>query len=273
MAKLDQFGRPIYETAEEYNKAKRAGSVTHTEISTDSSNQKTTNENSLKKTTKHRQSKVKYSLKSKLPFIGIAICFLVLGGIIVFLEILEHPPKPDYTENQNLQRVEYPLPEGFETFLFNGQTYTLPTTYDEISKMGFVVKEYGIDEMVPSQYTSTLDLVDEKGIKRGKISVNNSSDLEIPLGKCVVDYIYLENPASYGAQFEFGNGLTFNSSYEELEEYFGTQYKGTQGYYDEYTTHHETYEWVYHGEEELQSVKIQLINGGIRNVSIEKKYK
>ena len=252
MAKLDDFGRPIYESAEEYNKAKQT-----------SANKSFQNKGVPDK-------RVTYK-KQKSPLVWIGIFFFALGILSIVVNVYDDIRTPDFVVNNQPEKEVYLLPEGFETFTYNGQIYTLPTSYDEIVKTGLVIEEYGLEDMVSGQYMATLDLIDADGIgiMRGRISVVNPNDFEIPFGKCTVNYLYLQNPASYGAYFEFGNGFTFDSTIEDLEAYFGEPTSITHGYYDE-NTRHDEYEWAYKDEDETHSVKIQFVNGKIRNVSIEK---
>ena len=77
--------------------------------------------------------------------------------------------------------------------------------------------------------------------------------------------------------FEFADGLTFDSSYEEVELYFGTPWWHHEEYSEEYDYH--IYQWIYYPEEanpleeqeDIQFVEVKFMNGVIESVSIEKR--
>ena len=113
MAKLDDFGRPIYETAEEYNRAHKGGVCPRPY------------DNSQKHAT------VATSKKAKPMVIGIAVFFLVLNTFIIVsvfssLGFNDFEINQDYAEEwvdpdegYYIGTDEYPLPEGFDTFYLN----------------------------------------------------------------------------------------------------------------------------------------------------------
>ena len=122
-----------------------------------------------------------------------------------------------------------PLPEGFETFTYNGQTYTLPESYEELVDEGFMEDE---------------------------------------------DAFYIDNPMLYDEvvtvpDLVFGDGLTFESTYEDLEAYFGTPYyhyedHSEPGYY------YDSYEWCYDGDYESHYVSVTFLEGVMSDVVIDK---
>ena len=155
MAKYDDFGRPIYETAEEYNRAHRTGINTRTYTSTDGD---TYRQASTSKSYNINKKKLK---KSSLLIIGVAIYF---GVMIVFLmfnmvgishndayEVMEEEVddiiiSSDDEYGEFLGDTTIPLPEEFETFSYNGQTNTLPSSFEEVLEMGLFLEGY--DEAV-----------------------------------------------------------------------------------------------------------------------------
>lgn len=293
MVEYDEFGRPIYETAEEYNKAKKTGTQSRTYDSPEGDAYK---HNTMKETRRNQSAAERHanrtgSKKAKSMVIGLAVFFVVLNVVVIFamFNIMRgtyNEVEEEYEESwidlddddgygEYLGEDTSPLPEGFETFSYNGQTYTLPTTFEEIDKMGFALEaEYDEYDMLPSEYEEMLTLSDEDGFSYAMVCVNNDTGEEIPLGKCQVDYFYLENPVAFDEMetvpdFVFGDGLTFESSLEELEAYFGTPYyhyedHSEEGYF------YDSYEWAYYGEDEMHYVSITFWNGVISDVGIEK---
>lgn len=296
MAKYDDFGRPIYETAEEYNKAKKSAGSSRTYESPEGD---TYQHNTMKETKRYQSAAQRYSersssKKAKKMVLGLAVFFIVLNVVVIFTMFNMvggiYDDYQDYEESwvdfdddgddghgEYLGDDQTPLPEGFETFSYNSQTYTLPTSYQEISQMGFTLEEdYDINDLFPTEYEELIAFVDdEDGYTSAMIRINNYTGDDIPLGECMVDYFYIENPAAFDKaepvpDFVFGDGLTFESSYEELEAYFGVPYyhyedHSEEGYY------YDSYEWAYYGEEEIHFVSITFWNGVIDNVGIEKR--
>lgn len=297
MAKYDEFGRPIYETAEEYNKAHKRGSTSRMSNSSEGNSYKF---NSAKKAY-GKQSSVKgyatrtSSKKPKLVIIGIAIFFIVMASIILFNRVgyssgvyeeiedawMEMEDGWMEMEQGVVDEGEYlgddttPLPEGFETFLYNSQTFSLPATYEELSEMGLTLEsEYDETDLFPSEYETSLNLTDEEGFIEAMFYVSNYTGEECLLKECQVNYFYIENLAAIDGtsevpDFEFGDGLTFESSYEELETYLGIPYYHYEDDSDANNVY-ENFEWRYYGEGESHMVSVSFWNGKILNIGIEK---
>ena len=247
MAKYDDFGRPIYETAEEYNKAHKGGVCPRTYDSPVGANYQT---NTRKETHRQQSATQRYAnqtgaKKAKSIVIGFAAFFLVFNMVLVFF--IFHSVGLSFEENFEVNEDEWfvttddegygeyigdnttPLPEGFETFSYNGQTYTLPENCEQLVNEGFMEDGYNF---------------------------------------------YIDNPRAFDEaeatpDFIFGNGLTFESTYEDLEAYFGTPYYHYEDYSDpEYLYDH--YEWCYNGDYESHYVSITFWDGVISDVAIDK---
>ena len=245
MAKYDDFGRPIYETAEEYNKAHKGGVCPRTYDSPVGDNYQ---QNKRKETHRHQSAAQRHAnqtgaKKAKSMVMGIAVFFIVLNAIIIFYMFSMaggvYEDSYDFNENWSTPDDEgygeyigdntMPLPEGFETFTYNGQTYTLPESYEELVDEGFM----------------------EDG-----------------------DGFYIDNPMLYDEEltvpdFVFGDGFTFESTYEDLEAYFGTPYyhyedHSEPGYF------YDSYEWCYDGEYESHYVSVTFLEGVMSDVVIDK---
>lgn len=296
MAKYDDFGRPIYETAEEYNKAKKTGSLSRTYDSPegDAYRHNKMKEMYRNQSAAERHAKSTGAKKAKSMVIGLAVFLVVLNVVVIFtmFNSMRGTYNEVYQEFEDswidfddgdgggyyeyIGSDEYPLPEGFETFSYNGQHYTLPTTFEEIDKMGFSLEsEYDEYDMFPSEYEELLSLSDEDGFSYAMVRISNDTGEEIPIEECMVDYFNIENPAAFDEEetvpdFVFGDGLTMESSYEELEAYFGVPYYHYEDHSEEECLF-DSYEWAYYGEDEMHYVCINFYNGVISDVSIEKK--
>ena len=244
MAQYDEFGRPIYETAEEYNRARKTGRYSR---STESQEKAAFQNKATKETYRTKSSAQRYthqdaSKKTKKLIVGVGAFILVFNVIIIAtVGSFGVSFESDYEDNWVETMVdmddegEYlgddftPLPSGFETFSFNGQTYTLPESYEKLVDKGFI----------------------EDG-----------------------DCFYIDNPMLYDEtvtvpDFVFGDGLTFESSYEELETYFGIPYYHYEDHSDsDYI--YDSYEWCYNGDDEYHYVNVTFLNGMIYDVVIDK---
>lgn len=288
MAKLDDFGRPIYETAEEYNRAHKGGVCPRPYDSPEGENYQ------KKQSAAQRHSLQEGRYKAKVIIGGVigvfAIIYLFIIGVMM-INMAAESPGSSYEENweENIMETEYfgtdevPLPEDFDLFSYNGEFYRIPTDYWKISQMGFELEEYTEGDCFPAEYEEMLDLYDEDGYMRAMIRINNHTETEIPLEECMVDYIYIENPVIFDdaevlPDFVFGDGLTFESSYEEVEAYLGTPYyhyadHSEEGYYyDQYQwSYYKEADWMTNEPDEIHFMQITFYNDVIESVSIEKK--
>ena len=277
MKKYDEFGRPIYETAEEYNQAHRnAKQHTHTyETVNDCKN--------MHKTASQRYQKPFASTNGKslvavfvIVFVVIVSCFVgIMGGVVSMVENSDN-----YYEEEEYYMETYgddsiPLPEGFESFTWDGQTYTLPTYFEDFLELDYTLSmTFEEDELLPPGFDDVITFYDENENLIAMVGVQNPTEDEIPLEKCTVNYFYIENPAAFyinqsAPDFEFVNGFTFDSYYHQLEAFFGEPYyhyedHSEEGYY------YDSYDWVYYGENETHYISVTFWNDEISDVSIRK---
>lgn len=282
MAKLDEFGRPIYETAEEYNKAHRGGVCPRPYDTSEGSTYK-------KATAAQRHETVKQSKKLKSAIIGI-ITTVILGNIGAIFGLMNSFFQEDsYVEYEDevlyedgfydeyLGECEDPLPEGFESFYLNESNCSLPVKFESILAMGYHMDYfYEMDEMFPSGWEEMIDFYDDETESvKFTVRMSNYSGDDLPMRLCTVDYISLENPDAFYDEwgvtpdFVFGDGLTFESTYDELEVYFGIPYYHSEYYSEGYE--YDYYEWMYYGDEGVQCVAVTFVDDVMLDVSIEKK--
>lgn len=299
MAKLDDFGRPIYETAEEYNKAHKGGVCPRPYDSPEGENyqHKPIKGMNQYKSVAQRHATVQGSKDSKRIVLVIAVCVVVFNIAIIFsvLSSVFESSHVDYEQgyvteefgtegyDEYLGGGDIALPENFEVFSYNGGYYRLPTDYGRISQMGFVIEDYSENDTFPAGYEEMLGLYDEDGFMIAMIRISNYTETEIPLKECLVDYFYIENPMVYDEtkefpEFSFGEGISFKSSYEDLEEYLGAPYWHYWDYSEE-GYEYDVYQWMYYPEkayeweeqEDIQFVEVRFFNGVIESISLEKK--
>lgn len=296
MAKLDEFGRPIYETAEEYNKAHKGGVCPRPYDSPDGSNYQHNTTNGAKRyqSMAQRQATQTASQNAKKIILAIAVFIIALHvGIIVtmismtagsFGEIHQEFEEGFVGTEEVLvdYDVSTPLPEGFEEFYYNGEFYSLPMNYEQVAQMGFVLEGYTEEDVIEAGYEEMPDLY-EDGYIKAWIRINNHTETELPLGKCMVDYFQIFNLAAYysdeiAPDFVFGDNLSFDSTYEDVEAYFGVP----SYYYEDESEdgdYYEYYQWSYYEEadedfselDKVHYVQVSFYNGVMESVMIEKK--
>lgn len=165
------------------------------------------------------------------------------------------------------------LVEGFEKFTYNGVEYSVPMSYADFMEMGYTLEEaFDADDIVDAQNYETIGFYNEEGVEMGMIRVSNDTEGRKTLESCMIDYIYFDNPASYitdgsvsHIDLVFGNGFNMLTTYEELEEWFGTPYY----VYVDSASEYESYEWVYYGEDKYQRLIVNYIEGTITDITFE----
>ncbi len=295
MAKLDDFGRPIYETAEEYNKAHKGGVCPRPYDSPEGENYQhnTGNGTSRYKSVAQRHATVQGSKNAKKIVLMIVVFIIAVNVGIIFTMFqmvrgsfgdIEIGFEEDLvgTEEQEgygeyLGNADMPLPEGFDKFKYNGYPCTLPAKFEDIWQMKLSVPDYDVmNEVFYGGYEEMLDIYDDyTGTYLGMIRVMNPESESLTMMDCMVDYFYIYNPALDDEtmdtpNFKFGDGLSFESSYPEVEAYFGVPYY-CYSEESEYGNLYESYDWAYYGEDEIHYVTITFWNGEMSSVSIEKR--
>lgn len=273
MQKYDDFGRPIYETAEEYNRANKTGGGAVIQ------NQTAAQRHATRQTSKNAKPMVVglVAFFMAMIFVITISIFNMAGGI--YEEAYREPDYP-YGEEEGIideyfSAPDTPLPTGYENIIYNDVWITLPTTCKEMATLGYEIESYELTDIVPPDFWENISLLDENGYMVAMISISNKTGEDISVGECIVEYFYIHNPKSYDKEeespnFVFGEGYTFESTYEELESYFGTPHYHYGDYYSQEEFQYDSYEWTYYGEEETQRVIVNFVNGVISDVSIEK---
>lgn len=294
MTKYDDFGRPIYETAEDYNKAHKGGVCPRTYDSPEGENYQHNTGDAINryKSVAHRHA-TRQGSKNAKKIIMIIVVFIIavnIGIVFAMFQMVgesfgegfgsfeEEWIDEDVAETEKyLGDADVPLPEGFEKFKYNGYPCTLPATFEDIWDMKLRIVDYDVmNEVFYGGYEEMLDIYDDySGSYIGTIRVSNPSSESLPMMECTVDYFYIynlavDNDAEMIPNFKFCDGLTFESSYEDVEAYLGTPY---YYYAEEYEDgeYYEFYDWVYYGEDEIHCVSISFWNNEMSSISIEKK--
>ena len=280
MPKYDDFGRPIYETAEEYNRAHKTAGSAYT--------QTTFTGNAQKQSATQRHAAREGMKKVQIYAVGMVAFFIAMICGLTFMAVNinggryeEAYPEPDYPYGveegiveENLSAPDTPLPTGYENIIYNDVWITLPTTCKEIATLGYEIESYELTDIVPPDFWDNIGLLDENGYMVAMFSICNKTGEDISVGECMVEYFYIHNEKAYdkgleSPNFIFGEGYNFESTYEELESYLGTPHYHYSDYTDEEFLY-DSYEWTYYGEEEEQRVIVNFVNDVISDVSIEK---
>ena len=289
--KYDDFGRPIYETAEEYNRAHRKnGSATiYQSAHGDTYQQSETVSSAPKKSAAQRHATREGSKKAMSKIVGVVISILALniGAIFslvgnIFDDISVGYEEEVWPDNGIIDSGEIwgdsetPLPEGYETFTYNGVVCTLPMSFKEILATGLTLEGYEESVLFPSGYEDFVLMDDGENMSIVELTVDNYSDEDILMSKTRVISFYVENPTIYDEEatlphFTFLGGLTLESSYDEVIEVLGD---ASYNYYETYDTGEllDRYEWYYYDGNGTQSISVQFLDGVIESVSIGKTY-
>ena len=182
MPKYDDFGRPIYETAEEYNRAhKRDGSARISkEIEPDVLKQGITRQSAHNQTAAQRHANREGTKKAKTLVLALISFFIAIIVMIVFslfgmigASYEEAVREPNYNHNNAIvedenQTVTFgdtdtPLPEGYENFTCNGVWITLPSTCKEMAELGYEIETYKLTDVVPADFWECISLIDDDG--------------------------------------------------------------------------------------------------------------
>lgn len=264
----DEFGRPIYETAGEYNKAHKTRKKLFSSVNLNVAS--------------YQKNEKKISNGDK----GLILVFASITFILCFVIVLTSFFGNNVTENEWYDSDEIsdsgeifgdtntPLPEGFDTFSLNGESITLPITYENLFRKGFYVTEYVGRDVFCAESSETIELYDIDGNYIADIAVVNQTNEDITFRKCSIDWIcidkdMLDDEEEILSDFIFGNGLTFDSSYKELCDYLG---EPSYHYYDYYEDgdRFDAYEWSYETSDELSYIKVDFWNDRISMVKIRK---
>lgn len=194
------------------------------------------------------------------------------GDLSGFMDGFENGMMEEYYSGEYLGNGSVPLSEGYEVFSLNGVEYALPMTYEEFSQMGFTLEE-GYEGVIvePGGYENFI-INDDSGYMAGMARVSNHTNVVLSLEECMLDFISFENKAAYdetekGVDLVFLNGLTMNSSYEEIEAFLGPptyQYIDIDG-----NERYENFTWYYSSEDLYQCVDVSFSDGVISNISFE----
>lgn len=282
MAKTDSFGRPYYETAEEYNqahrRAKASGSYGQMQ------QEKKAYHHTVGTGTKKRYGQKNTQKVVASMAIGIAAIICVTMTLMI-INVLDSGVRQEETWHEvETEQVFYdgfeqlgaddvPLAEGFDVVTYKAETYTTAMTYQEFIKVEVPLQVYpSPNEELYSGYSENLDLVDEDGQYLGFITIENETDDDLTRGECRIKQILFSNEAAYNEadtvpDVTFANGLDMTCTYEELEANLGVPtYKYTDE--DAEGNIYESYHWEYYGASHSEYFCANFWNGVMTDVSV-----
>ncbi len=105
-------------------------------------------------------------------------------------------------------------------FSLNGEVYTLPCQYSELSEAGWSMEDIEGNELEAGQYTL------QNRISNGDIylsaNIVNTGDETLPMEQCRVGKLSLDSyEADSGAKLVLSKGITYGSTYDEVTAAFG----------------------------------------------------
>lgn len=289
MKKYDDFGRPIYETAEEYNQAHKRGSArTYGSADGDTYQHKTINETYHKQSAAQKHAMVQKSNSAKKAIL-IVTGFIILFNLGIVFAIFNSLGMVDdsFMQEEVLQdrvviesgehygTMDTPLPVGFDRFSYNGAICNIPLTFDEVLDATGLYAYYDESyDSIASDCEDIIILYDTGDVEVMQVLVKNDTDEEIPLGECTIDYIWVDNPAAFDIyeetpDFWFGQGISMESTSFEFEEYLGKPYYYEYEYYDDGGSR-VYYEWRYTDGLEEHCVSAQFVDEVVVYITIEK---
>jgi len=283
MAKTDSFGRPYYETAEEYNQAHRQAKASGTYGQMQQEKRAyshTVGHGTKKQYGKRNDGKV-------IATMGLGVGIIIIAIVtILTMSMVDGgaTPEQNYYEEDELMLDDdnfvmtgvddVPLAEGFDVISYEGVYYTIPMTYDEFCLLDVPLQVYpsGGQEL-SAGYFETLDLEDADGNIIGYIRIENETDEDIPRGECSIKQMMFSSDAAYDGDMSkapdvtFANGLDMSCSYEDLELNMGIP---TYKYMDEDDEGniYEAYHWEYYGENHSEYFYVNFWNGVMTDVSV-----
>ena len=287
--KYDDFGRPIYETAEEYNRAHRlnGGATTYQSAHGDTYQQSETVSSAPKKSAAQRHETRENSKKSTSKIILTLITILaanigvigsLIGGIFEDSQVDYDEIMPDRViieSGESYGGTESPLPVGFDRFSYNGVICNIPMTLDEILDSTGIYAYYDEEyDSISSGSEDLISLYDTGDVEVMQVLVKNNTDEDLPIGECIIEYIWVVNPAAYDTyeetpDFWFGQGIGMESTSFDFETYLGKPYYHTYEYYDDGGSY-EYYEWRYSNGDEEHCVSVQFMDEVVEYITIEK---
>ena len=171
------------------------------------------------------------------------------------------------TDMQFFGEREVPLPEGYEQFVWENTTFSVPMSYDKFIETGFVIEDfYDKTDIEPGDleyYSFQMD----NGYY-GSICFSNYSDETRKVTDCTIDYLYFYNDEYNPIDITFFNGLKWGSSLEDVKTFLGEpQYISTQTYEDGDV--YQTVGWNYSEGGMSQGVTVSFDNNKMYSVALE----
>ncbi len=165
-----------------------------------------------------------------------------------------------------------PLVDGFANFTHKGVAYTVPMSYDDFLRMGYVLEAGYENYVIEAERYECVSFYDAEGTELGSVRISNDTEKQLALEACVIDYIYFDNRGSYidgeeHIDLVFGKKFDVFTSYEELEDWLGTPYYIQVDTSD--GSEYKSYEWTYYGEDKYQSIVVNYLDGVITDISFE----
>lgn len=235
------------------------------------------------------EHKKKSKISSLLLIFGgmwmfISILFNVFVLNTVFEQLDESGIELDYMLD-DLEEYEYydeyngeytgtddvPLVEGFHSYTYEGNTYSIPISFAEFEQTGWLLNGHSKDEVITGGATMWLNFCDSEENVLGMIQLYNSTEAEKMVSECDIVAITFEKSLYADddkvLDVTLVGGIRLDSTYEEIVEVMGVP---TYTYTPDDLSEYARYSWFYYGENgEYEHFEIMLWEGKIGEITIE----
>lgn len=302
-----EYERPNYETAEEYNRARREREAGNT--MSDATGKPLKNYFALKlvlsiimimgcccsnfflvivgiialvftckANTAYNQGNPtefrKYSkVSSVLLWMGGIVMAIMLTISIIVLAIAGQKFE-DYegledpeTDVQYLDDRTTPLPEGYADFVWEKKIFSVPMSYDRFLEMGFELEDFSSQTEVKSGDLEFYSFKMDNGYY-GSVCFSNYGEETLNVIECSIAYLYFYNDEYGTLNITFFDGLTWGCSLDDVKAFLGEpQYISTQTYED--MDVYQTVSWNYYKDGMSQGVTVSFDNDKMYSVTLE----
>ena len=284
-----EYERPNYETAEEYNRARRereAKMAEEQKLYDEEGNYNYSynyNSNSNSYSCYETPRNNSAGFKIVLSVIMIALFMVICGTVFVIMRseigyiaeeniwdnlFHDFEDYEDYDEEiEWLKERTTPLPEGYSKFIWKGSEYAVPISYDSFLKTGFVLEGFSTKtKLEPGQLESYSFSMDDDYY--GSVCFTNYGEKTLKITECTVDYIWFFHDEDSSPDITFFDGLSWDCSLEDMNGFLGEpQYISTQTF--ENGDVYKSVTWDYYGDGISQGVVVCFYNDNMCSIAFE----
>ena len=276
-----EYERPNYETAEEYNRARRereAKMAAEQKLYDEEGNY---NYNSGSNSGYEAPLNNSAGFKIVLSVIMIALFMVICGTVFVIMrseigyiaeeniwDNLFHDFEDFDEEIEWLEERITPLPEGYSKFTWKGNEYSVPMSYDKLVETGFVLENFSTKTKLEPGNLEYYSFSMEDEEYYGSLCFTNYGEKTQKITECTIDYIWFFGDEYFSPDITFFDGLSWDCSLEDINGFLGEpQYISTQTF--ENGDVYKSVTWDYCGDGISQGVVVCFYNDNMCSIAIE----